>query len=561
MVKWLIRILLGLVIIVVAAYFLFADTLLKKGTITALEQQTGAEVNIDSASLSLFPFGVQYQGIALTDPGKPSHNQVQLRQAQADVELLAAIKGSYIIDNLKATGIAFDKPRGTPGKVFRAPQKIEESSTSQMSLDDLQLSAEALLEKADLQTPKAAENFKKIYEAEKQKLESLKDNLPDEAKLKQYEKELNQILKGKVKSISDFKEREKKLNALKDKVKNDKALISRLKKQIKESKKAIQDSYQVLKDAPKQDWDKIEPLIPTNQDNIANLASAFVGEKFRPYIVQALQLIQGFSSKGATEPGSEASTASAKPAIGYWLKKGEISGEVAGGQVQITLSDITDAHAVIGKDSQITWLGDKLAGSAKSQAAFNWSQKNIFKGKMQYALESLDLSKLAQNTTDKLALTDGILSFDGKGTIEGEQLQQDISASVQGPKIKSDSSGQLLQSLVKTVNQQEKADFDLGITGVLQSPQLEVKSGLDKVLQGTLSSMLSQNVAQVKGDVMARLNQQVLPHEKGLESEVGSLDNLEKQISKSDSQLSELMKKKLESPKQKLKDKLKSLFG
>ena len=62
----------GFFVVLIAVYFLFANTIIKAVLTSKLGESYGAEVNIDTVDHSLFPTTVTLKGIALTNPTKPT---------------------------------------------------------------------------------------------------------------------------------------------------------------------------------------------------------------------------------------------------------------------------------------------------------------------------------------------------------------------------------------------------------------------------------------------------------------------------------------------------------
>ena len=77
----------GFFVVLFLVYFLFANTIIKLVLESKLGESYGAEVNIAEFDHSLFPTTVTLKGIALTNPTKPTHNQVLVGEANADVAL------------------------------------------------------------------------------------------------------------------------------------------------------------------------------------------------------------------------------------------------------------------------------------------------------------------------------------------------------------------------------------------------------------------------------------------------------------------------------------------
>ena len=113
----------GIFVVLFLVYFLFANTIIKSILESKLGESYGAEVNIDEFDHSLFPTTVTLKGISLTNPTKPTHNQVFVGEAYADVELKPLLDDQVIVNNLNLLKVQFDTLRETEGEVYRVPER------------------------------------------------------------------------------------------------------------------------------------------------------------------------------------------------------------------------------------------------------------------------------------------------------------------------------------------------------------------------------------------------------------------------------------------------------
>ncbi|HEY5653122.1 MAG TPA: hypothetical protein VIR63_01990 [Pontiella sp.] len=100
------------------------DLALKKGLQTAISLETGAEVNIEKANLSLVGGKLELEGLQITDPDKPSHNLIQIDQLAADVSVRDLLRKSYAIDLLSGSTLQRDVLRSNPGKLLPRKDKL-----------------------------------------------------------------------------------------------------------------------------------------------------------------------------------------------------------------------------------------------------------------------------------------------------------------------------------------------------------------------------------------------------------------------------------------------------
>ncbi len=98
----------GFFVVLFLVYFLFANTIIKLVLESKLGESYGAEVNIAEFDHSLFPTTVTLKEIALTNPTKPTHNQVLVGEANADVALAPLLDDEVIVNELNLLDVQFD---------------------------------------------------------------------------------------------------------------------------------------------------------------------------------------------------------------------------------------------------------------------------------------------------------------------------------------------------------------------------------------------------------------------------------------------------------------------
>ena len=238
---------------IAAITLLFLDTWIRLATTAGLERATGAEVNIESVSHRFSPFGVTFSGVQLTDPKKPTHNQLQAKTIEADIELAPLLMRKVIIDNLTMTGVAFSQPRVTEGAVYRAVEEDpNRPALPTFSREDLP-SVDEILARSPLKTTKAVEAAQSAYEKHRSTLKQQYENLPDKAALSEYKKQLEALTKTEYKDPIALAKATEQFEQLRDKLKQDKKKLSEFKQSVQQAKTDLAPKLAALRAAPGED--------------------------------------------------------------------------------------------------------------------------------------------------------------------------------------------------------------------------------------------------------------------------------------------------------------------
>ncbi len=125
-------ILVGSVLIIgLLLEFLLLDIAMKKGIQSAIAANTGAEVNIEKAHLSLAGGKLEIENLQITDPGKPTHNLVQLKTLAADISVGDLLRRTYTIDHLAGATLKRNTLRDKPGAVYAKEKEAKPETTKE----------------------------------------------------------------------------------------------------------------------------------------------------------------------------------------------------------------------------------------------------------------------------------------------------------------------------------------------------------------------------------------------------------------------------------------------
>ena len=107
------------IVVFVLAGELFAFGWIARAVLArGMQRAFGAEVNIAGAHASLFKATVEFEGIQITDPDKPTHNMMHVEKLSGGINMRELLRKRLVIDKMHATTIETDTPRKSPGKVY-----------------------------------------------------------------------------------------------------------------------------------------------------------------------------------------------------------------------------------------------------------------------------------------------------------------------------------------------------------------------------------------------------------------------------------------------------------
>lgn len=130
-------ILVGSVLVIGLVFdFLLLDIFLKKGIQSAIGAETGAEVNIEKAHLSLAGGKLEIEGLQVTNPDKLTHNLVQIDTLSADIGVGDLLRKSYAIDLLAGSTLKRDVLRDKPGALLIKEDKQKDEAKKEVAKEE-----------------------------------------------------------------------------------------------------------------------------------------------------------------------------------------------------------------------------------------------------------------------------------------------------------------------------------------------------------------------------------------------------------------------------------------
>jgi uncharacterized protein (TIGR03545 family) len=340
----------GFFVLLFVVYFVFANSIIKAVLESKLGESYGAEVNIDDFDHSLFPTTVTITGIALTNPTKPSHNQVFVGTANADVELAPLLKDQVIVNNLNLLEVQFDTERASPGEVYRVPERSLSFDEIKAKAKDAVPSVDELLARNPLKTTAAVEQARATYETYGEGLKADYEALPDKSRIDYYKTQVEQLKNTNFKDPQALVQAKSAFDKLKEEMMADKAMISDFTEKASTAKTALSESVQALKNAPKEDYALLKGVIAGDQAALSQVTYFVFGDKaaeYTEYLMAAMQIVMPLIQ------GEEKSEAPADiPSI--LVKEANVSVLWQNESITSKWNNITNVHEVFGNPTTFT---------------------------------------------------------------------------------------------------------------------------------------------------------------------------------------------------------------
>lgn len=554
---------IGFFVVLFLVYFLFANTIIKAVLESKLGESYGAEVNIDDFDHSLFPTTVTLKGIALTNPTKPSHNQVFVGEAHADVALKPLLSDQVIVNNLDLLDVEFDRAREAPGEVYRVPERSLSFDEIKSKASDAVPTVDELLERNPLKTTAAVAQAKEVYEIYSQELESDYESLPDKSRIEYYKTQVAQLKETDYSDPQALVQAKAAFDKLKEEISADRALITRFTERASNAKNALSESVTALKNAPQEDYALLKGVIAGDQAALSQVTYFVFGDKaaeYTEYLMAAMQIVMPLIQ------GEEKSEEPAEiPSI--LVREANVSVLWQNEAISSTWNNITNVHEVFGNPTTFTIEGaGELLKSFSSSGEF-WIDGDGVDASQVWSLAGVTMSEIpfTGNETLNAVLKSALMQTSGSMQVTDNQLSGSGEVDLEQLVMAATGTSDVTSAIASALETLSSLNMTMLLDGTLSDPNFNIKSDLDNKLAKAALSQLTASQQDKLDELNSKLNAMVSNEQSLLSGELVDVNSMLSAAQGDSAALQELLQTQLndvvEEQKTKLFDKLKRKLG
>lgn len=564
--------------------YLFANSLLKNLIESQGTSLAGAKVDVGRVELSLSPAGVVIYQLDITDADQPMQNVVSIDSISAQFNLLKAFMGQTIIHDASVNGMRFATARKTSGAIIKKPKPKKENS--EPSFVEKQLgslvqelpNAKQLLEREPLLVDERQKILNASYDAKQAAWEKLEPQLPNDKKIEAYKQQIKVITDSKIDSVDDFKQAQNALKQLKSDISADKDTLEQARTQLKQSADELSEQLRALKNAPKEDRDRILSTYTFDEGGLVNMSGLLFGDAIRDKLETALSWYERIapylaSDEKAQEVKKERAKGrfvrfkEAKPYPDFLIENMTASAILPAGKLSAQARDITHQQTVQNKPTTLHVSSEVL------RDVKHFDVKAVFDYRSKKGHSTADVVVDALNIQDfrisggkdfPLTLKTAESDMRGQLRLHDNKLSGQLHADFTKANFVTAEGKGLLALLSQALASIDRFDLDVAVGGSLRSPDISIRSDIDKQLKESLEKQVKAQIAQfrqaLEKQLAARLDtylaqldiQGFADNEQSLEEKIHGLDELLK------AKLDDFKDQKKDEVKTKAKDKLKS---
>lgn len=590
-IRWpgLIAFIVVMALIIAPAYF-FANSIAKSLIESQGSDLVGAKVDVREVKLGLSPAGIVIRGLDVANADEPMTNVVSIDNIHAQFDLLKAFMGQLIIKDMSVNGMEFGTARKTSGAITKKikPEKPKEPSFVSEQLDKMVTrlpDSKEALEREPLLMDERHKNLEKSVEDKERRWKQLEESLPSNESLAIYQQRIADLQKQKPKSLADFKAMSEELKAIQKDIKNDQQTLQQAKNFLSVSSKELSADLKALKDAPKEDRDRLLSKYTLDEGGLANMSGLLFGADIQDKVETALYWYEKIAPFLASddkdeEPKRERAKGrfilfpEANPYPSFLIENMAASARLEMGELSATAKDITHQQDVQNKPTTLH-VGSEVLRNVKRldvNAVFDYRVAKQGKSVADFIFDQVDIKnyKISSNKDMPLTLEQAVAQANGQLKLESNKLSGQLHSDFEQALFATGEGKGLMQYVNQAFAEINRFNLDVGVGGSLRSPKLNIRSDIDKQLKNSVERQLKQEIERFKQELEQQLNQRLdeylaklnLPgfddEEMSLQDKLNNLDDLLKaKLDNFSEQQKQEVKEKADEAKDKAKDKVK----
>jgi len=542
--------LIGFLVVIgllVVLWFLFMDTIVRRGIEKAGTAIVGAEVDLARAHVTLIPLSVTLSGLQVTDPAAPGTNSIEVSRIAFSLDSLNLFRRKVIIDEMSAEGMRFGTVRKRPGRIVVPPPKPPEEKKKEPAFPSLTLpDVKTLLQQEKFESPALIEQAQADIRKKNEDWKMTVASMPDKAVIDAYQERIRKLkearkggLRGLTDAAADALALTKDLNRELDKVKKAKADFST---DLAAAKALVEKAER----APMDDVRRIADKYSISSEGLANLSQALFGPTVRAWVDKGVlwygRLKPLFDrpaeKKGKVETvkplrgrGVDVRFREARPLPDFLISTIKASLQPESGTFTGTIRNITPDQAILGKPLILSFTGSgmKDVQAANISATLDHRKSDQPDDSIEIAVRGYKVAGMTLSSAASLpvSLQDGMMDIEIKGKRDTKEISARCTARVSGAKLHTGgdgSGGGFAKAILSALDKVSAFMLTAHITGTPENYQVKVSSDLDKVLKDAAGSLVREQRDKIEKELTKAVQEKTEAKLAGLKGAMGGLN-------------------------------------
>ena len=534
------------VIVITVVWVLVVDTVVRRGIEYVGTRAVGARMDVAKADLTLFPTGLELNGIAVTNPNAPMQNAVEIATMHMDLDPGYLIRRKVIIGDMLMEGLRFDTPRETSGEVPELAgqdadaQPGDGASLTEGALEKIcgefsmpsltQPDVKAILAKESLASVELAQDLEKKIQADKENWEKKLTQLPDEKKLKAYEARIKKI-EGTGGGLQSLLGAAGDIQTLQADIRKDLKLLDEAQTAFTKDFTTYRKQVNTLTQAPIEDIQRLAEKYSLTTTGLGNLSQLIFGErlcrwmgtvakwydKIRPYLdklpeggAEADEPIEQEPIRGK---GTNIRFAETPPMPDFLIRRLKVSADLAAGKFSGKAENITLDQNILGSPTTFAFLGRNMPhiDALSLNGTANYINPAQPKTDAKMTLKGLGLVNLSLVRDESFPLTvkHAVGNLDADFSTVDDVLDATINGDFSTVQFVSDTGKAqtgIASAMASAISGIDRFSLTANVAGAIDAYTVDVKSDLDKVLKSAVGNLVKNESTKFKARLKEEIN-------------------------------------------------------
>jgi uncharacterized protein (TIGR03545 family) len=542
--------------VIAGIWWLVVDGLIRYGIEKAGTKIVGAKVELDKADLTLFPLGLTLTRLQITNPEEPMTNAVEIARIAGTLDGLNLFRRKMIIEEMAVDGLRFGTSRKSSGALTQRPAQrtpAEAESGGSFKFPELSLrDPKAILAGENLQSLKLVEELKQDIEAQKQLWQKNLTELPDKAKLKDFQQRLEKLKSAGQGGIGGIVGGVGEAAKLQAELRKDLDRLKSAKQDLERSTTDLRRRYDEAVKAPGGDVKRLIEKYSLSSSGLANLSASLLGGKIGDWTRKALawraklQPLVARSSDRKTKAevvrplrgkGVDVRFREHRPLPDFLVRLARISVELSAGSLSGQIRNITPDQPVLGAPLTFRFAGEKLQGLGAVVLDGEINRVDPAKASDRASLRIRDAHLNDYPVGDPggigLVLKQATVDLDVKATLSGQNLAATLSSqakSVQMAMGKKADAGPIAAAVADALGGIKAFRVGAEVSGTPDRYNINLTSDLDQVLKNAVAGQVKTQLDRFQRDLQAAVMEKVKGPLGSLGADMGGLDSIGREL-------------------------------
>ncbi len=533
----------ALILLLIIVYWLFIDSIIKWQIESQGSQQVQARVELDSVNFRLYPTAITLKGLQVTNPSEPMRNLVQAGQIDASLDWSDILQRRVIADEIIVSELAFNRERASsgaiPGLTPPPPEPADYGLAGQlpgMSLPDVTTLIGA--EKERLQA-ELRENRQALQAMEQRWRERL-DELTDDDTLQAYRERADALRRASpVERLAGY-------NQLRQDVQRELRQYDRARDELRSDLAQARQQMDAARNLPQRELQQAMARLGLQDLSTDSLVKVLFGSTI------ADLLNQGFAWYQQMQATPDTPAAPEEPEWLILVRKARVDGAIEFGEQSLRFDGQAEnlTHQQAHWDLPITFALQGLAnqtGEFLARGSIDHRNPDQPRDLIEFALGQLPLSGLTLTDQPELNVTlaRAVADISGHLGLEGGKLDAQLLGQFSQALLETAVSGDnaIARAVAEVLSTVRDFGIDLGLSGDVSNPRLQVRSDLDQLLSRAVGSQLQEQAAALQSRLQSELQSSLGPELDALQAQAGQLQGLEGLLGNREQQLQELLRR------------------